>query len=34
MIPCGVDPKQDLRAYDAGVATGTRNIVIQRLWGG
>ena len=29
--PCGVDPKQDLREYDAGVASGMRNIVIQRL---
>ena len=29
--PCGVDPKQDLREYDVGIATGTRNIVTQRL---
>ena len=29
--PCGVDPKQDLREYDGGVASGMRNIVIQRL---
>ena len=29
--PCGVDPKQDLREYDVGVAMGTRNIVTQRL---